>query len=112
MQIRTETDNGTLIAYVAGSVDGGNAFDFQRSMHAVVGDDSHTVVIDCASLSEVTSAGLSAFLMLARDLKGQRIRFALCCLAPKIRNVFEMTGFDKIIPVHASQANALDFIED
>ena len=112
MQIRTETDNGTLIAYVAGRIGASNAFDLQRSMLAVVGDDSQTVVVDCASLSEVTSAGLSAFLMLARTLNDRGIRFALCCLAPKLRDVFEMTGFDKIIPVHASQANALDFIED
>ncbi len=111
MQIRTEAVNGTLIAYVAGRIDRTNAFDFRRSMQALIGEET-TVVVDCQDLSEVSSAGLSAFLMIARTLQDQGMKFALCCLAPRLRSVFEMTGFDKIIPVHASRANALDLIKD
>lgn len=111
MQIRTETLDGTLIAYAVGRIDGSSAFDFKRSMQALIGDES-IVVVDCHQVTEVSSAGLSAFLMIARDLKEQGVKFGLCCLAPRLRGVFEMTGFDKIIPVHASRDGALDLLED
>ncbi len=107
MRIRTETHSETLIAYAAGRIDGSNAFDFTRSMQALFGDES-AVVVDCHQVTEVSSAGLSAFLMIARELQEQGVRFALCCLEPRIRYVFEMTGFDRIIPVHASREGALD----
>ena len=111
MQIRTETLEDTLIAHAAGRIDGSNAADFKRSMHAILGEED-SVVVDCREVTTITSAGLSAFLMIARELREQGVRFALCCLAPRLRHAFEMTGFDKIIPVHASREAALDSIED
>lgn len=111
MQIRTETLDGTLIAYAAGRIDGSSALDFKRSMQAVLGDEN-TVVVDCHKVTEVSSAGLSAFLMIARELQEHGVKFALCCMAPRVRIVFEMTGFDKIIPVHATRDGALDSLRD
>ena len=111
MQIRTETLDGTLIAYAAGRIDGPSAADFTRSMQAVLGDE-RTVVVDCHEVTEISSAGLSAFLMIARELQEQGVKFALCCMAPRVRIVFEMTGFDKIIPVHATRKGALDSLSD
>ena len=111
MQIRTETLDQTLIAYAAGRIDGSNALDFKRSLQAVLGDEA-TVVVDCREVTEISSAGLSAFLMIARELREQGVRFALCRLTPRVRIAFEMTGFDKIIPVHATRETALDSIGD
>ncbi|MDE0129027.1 MAG: STAS domain-containing protein [Gammaproteobacteria bacterium] len=111
MQIRTETLNGTLIAYAAGRIDGPSASDFTRSMQAVLGDEK-AVVVDCHEVTEISSAGLSAFLMIARELQDQGVKFALCCMAPRVRVVFEMTGFDKIIPVHATREGALGLLPD
>ena len=111
MQIRTETLDGTLIAYAVGRIDGPSASAFKRSMQAVLGDEN-TVVVDCQEVTEVSSAGLSAFLMIARELQEHGVKFALCSLAPRVRDVFEMTGFDKIIPVHATRDGALDLLRD
>ena len=111
MQIRTETLDGTLIAFAAGRIDGSSALDFKRSMQAVLGDEN-TVVVDCHEVTEVSSAGLSAFLLIARELQEQGVKFALCSLEPRIRYLFEMAGFDKIIPVHATREGALDLLRD
>ena len=111
MRIRTETLDGTLIAYAAGRIGGPGAVRFKRSMQAVLGDEN-TVVVDCHEVTEVSSAGLSAFLMIARELQENGVKFALCSMAPRVRVVFEMTGFDKIIPVHATCEGALDSLRD
>lgn len=111
MRIRTETHNGTLIAFPAGRIDGSNANDFARSMKAITGDEFDFVVVDGQELTDVTSAGLSAFLLVARTLSEQGSKFAVCCLSSRIRGVFGMTGFDKIIPIHATRSGALDLLE-
>ena len=112
MRIRSETHNGTLIAFPEGRIDGSNATDFARSMQAITGDEFDLVVVDGQDLTDVSSAGLSAFLLVARTLNEHGRKFAICCLAERIRHVFEMTGFDKIIPVHESRAGALELLED
>lgn len=112
MRIRSETQNGTLIALPAGRIDGSNATDFARSMKMITGDEFDIVVVDGQDLTDISSAGLSAFLMVARSLREQDCKFALCCLSARIRHVFEMTGFEKIIPVLETRAAALAFLED
>ena len=46
-------------------------------------------------------------LLVARALENRKVKFAICSLSEPIREVFEVSGFDKIISVHASQAEAL-----
>ncbi len=112
MRIRTETDNGALVVQPEGRIDGATAIDFRRSMEAVIGDDFEHVLVDCRSIRAISSSGLSAFLMIGRILNRRGINFALFSLPPRIRGVFSMTGFDKIIPVHPSRAEALALIRD
>ena len=112
MRLRTETDNGTLVVQPEGRIDGAAAIDFRRSMEAVIGDDCDNVLVDCKSIRGISSAGLSAFLMISRTLSSQGINFALFSLPPRMRGVFSMTGFDKIIPVHPSRAEALALTRD
>ncbi len=112
MRIRTETDNGALVVQPEGRIDGAAAIDFRRSMEAVIGDDFDHVLVDCKSIYAVSSAGLSAFLIIARTLKSRGVNFALFSLPSRMREAFSMTGFDKIIPVHASRAEALALIRD
>ena len=38
---------------------------------------------------------------------GRDARFVLCAMSNHIREVFEISGFDKIIPVYPSRAEAL-----
>ena len=46
-------------------------------------------------------------LLVARKLQRQDAKFALCSLSDSIREVFEISGFDRIIPVHASRPEAV-----
>ncbi len=65
------------------------------------------VIIDCAALDYVSSAGLRAFLLAARTAQRAGISFGLCSLKPAVREVFDLSGFSRIIAVHADRATAL-----
>ena len=45
--------------------------------------------------------------MIAKDLGKRDTKFALCALAEPISEVFDMAGFDKIIKIHDTRAQAL-----
>ena len=107
MDIQTERDNGTLIANATGRIDGVNARDFEEALKAAISMDDNTVVMDLEGLSYISSAGLRVILLIAKTLRKRNAELMLCSLSDPIREVFEISGFDKIIPVHASREQAL-----
>ena len=112
MEISNERDGGTLIVHAAGRVDGSNSQEFQDGLEAIIGDGDRAVVLDLEQLSYISSSGLRVMLLIARKLQRQEAKFALCSLSESIREVFEISGFDRIIPVHASRPEAVTAVVD
>ena len=107
MKVTTEREDGTLVAMVEDRVDGTNAGEFQQALEAVISESDRIVILDCEQLSYISSAGLRVVLLTARALQRQNSKFAVCSLSEQIREVFEISGFDKIIPVHSTRSDAL-----
>jgi anti-anti-sigma factor len=82
---------------------------FQQTVERVMGSATKppAVIIDGAALEYVSSAGLRAFLLAARAAQHAGIRFALCALQPAVREVFDLSGFSRIMSVQADRASAL-----
>ena len=107
MKVTIERDGDTLVAMAEDRVDGTNASEFQQALEAAISDADRIVILDCDQLSYISSAGLRVILLTARALQRQNSKFAVCSLSEQIREVFEISGFDKIIPVHETRADAL-----
>ena len=110
MEVTTENENGTLIARAGGRIDGTNAAEFENAMQAAIGGTEGAVVLDCEELSYISSAGLRAILRIAKDLNRRAVKFVLCSLSDPIREVFQISGFDKIINIHASRSGAVSAV--
>lgn len=107
MKVTIEREGETLVAMAEDRVDGTNASEFQQALEAAINESDRIVILDCEQLTYISSAGLRVVLLTARALQRQNSKFAVCSLSEQIREVFEISGFDKIIPVHASRADAL-----
>ena len=107
MQIVIKRHFGVLT--VARRVDATNGAEFERALRGVAGDD-RAVIADLGKLSYISSAGLKAFLVTAKHLSNRGARFALCSLSGPVRQVFEVSGFDRIIAVKESLDDAVAFV--
>ena len=107
MDVKTERENETLIARAEGRIDSTNARDFEDAMTAVIDASDRAVIIDCENLAYISSAGLRSLLLIGKELWNRDAKLALCSLSASIREVFEISGFDKIIPIHGSRTEAL-----
>lgn len=107
MAVTSERQNGTLIARVDGRVDGSNAREFQTELESTIDESARIVILDLGQLSYISSAGLRVILMIARTLQRREAKFGICSLSEPIREVFQISGFDKIISTHDSQEDAL-----
>ena len=107
MEINTKREDGTVIAIADGRIDGSNAREFQDALEAVIEEGIRALILDFESVSYISSAGMRVILLMARTLQGNEAKLVLCSLAMPVREVFTISGFDSIIPIHASQAEAL-----
>ncbi len=110
MEISVDRVNDVLIAKIEGRIDGANARDCEDALNKAIETNDNKVLIDFGALSYISSAGLRVILLVARQLQKRNAAFALCSLSDLIREVFEISGFDKIISIHDTQAEAVEKI--
>ena len=106
MNIDFTREKDVLIANVSGRIDGANALEFEGSLNEAVQDGDRLYILNFKELSYISSAGLRVILLTARTLQKQEVRLALCELSEAINEVFQVSGFDQIIPIHATLAEA------
>ncbi|MEI6459364.1 MAG: STAS domain-containing protein [Pseudomonadota bacterium] len=111
MNITNDTDNKTTTIHVAGRLDFEAAGAFQKEIESAVAAAAaagNALIIDCAGLEYVSSAGLRVFLVGARAAKGGSVPFAVYALTAAVKEVFEVSGFGRIIDVLNDRAGALE----
>ena len=109
MNLRVDAQSQAIYVIPEGRLDFEAAPGFQAAIERVMSAPAKppAVIIDAAALEYVSSAGLRAVLLGARAAQRAGIPFALCALQPAVREVFELSGFTRIITVQADRATAL-----
>lgn len=108
MDVKWERKDETAVARVEGRIDGANFWDFQSVLESGVDPDVETVLVDFDQVAFISSAGLRVVLMLGKQLRKRGAKLAVCSLNDSIRRIFEVSGFDRIVPVHGSETQAID----
>ena len=111
MEVTTERQDGVLSARVAGRIDGTNVREFEEAVRAAIEETDRAVILDFQALSYISSAGLRALLLTAKAMRTQNSEFSLCSVSDEIREVFEISGFDRIITIHESKEVALKALD-
>lgn len=107
MEITIEQQSEIMIAVANGRVDSSNASSFQEELIAATDASNQSVILDLEGLSYLSSAGLRVILLIAKSLRTKDAKFAVCSPSDPIREIFEISGFTQIIPVHASKDEAV-----
>lgn len=108
MDVKWERRDETAVAVVEGRIDGANFREFQNALESGLDPDAQTVVLDFEQVAFVSSAALRVVLMLGKQLRKRGAQLAVCSLNGSIRRVFSVSGFDRIVPVHGSETQAID----
>lgn len=96
-----------MVVAIEGRVDSSNAQQFERVLDAVADAGKRGMVLDLENLTYISSAALRVLLGLTKDQARKGGTLTVCSVPDSLRKVFEVSGFDQIIPVHDSQAEAL-----
>jgi anti-anti-sigma factor len=110
MNLRIEALAEATCVMPEGRLDFDAAPGFQEALERALGGAGKApaaLIIDGTGLEYVSSAGLRAFLLVARAAQRAGVAFALCSLQPAVREVFDLSGFSSIMAVHPDRATAL-----
>jgi len=106
MDILEETIEGVTILVPLARVDSSTAKAFEAKLLTVVNAGAPKILIDLGRLDYISSAGLRVVLVGAKMTRGTR-KFALCSMKPHIREVFDVSGFAKILSIYPDRTAAL-----
>lgn len=107
MNVQVELHDKVLVASVEGRVDSSNSQDFERQLQGAIGEEVKAVVVDLAQLAYISSAGLRVVLLVAKTLGRRKVSISLCALSDPVQSVFEISGFNRIIQIYDTRADAL-----
>jgi anti-anti-sigma factor len=104
MQITSSKSGALNVATLEGRLDTATAAEAEATLIGMLAAPG--MVLDMTQVRYVSSAGLRILLKLAKEAKAKGAAYSLVGLQPAVREVFEISGFDKIIPAFATRAEA------
>ena len=108
VDIKWERKDSVRIALLNGIIDSSSAPQLQRALESGVAPGDQALVLDFEQVSFLSSAGLRILLIFGRKFNALDKQFGLCTLSASIRSVITISGFDQLIEVYDSQAEAVN----
>ncbi|MEM7524919.1 MAG: STAS domain-containing protein [Pseudomonadota bacterium] len=105
LEIKDERVDDALVIIPVGRVDSRTAGEFETHVIGAITNGEKKILFDLSELVYLSSAGLRVLLMAAKRLRGGG-KLAVCSMSDGIRQVFEIGGFTKILPIKKDRADA------
>ena len=109
-EVQTKDEGKVLVVALSGQLDTRSAPQLEKALDAPVNSGRTEILVDCARLDFVTSAGLRVLLMTGKRVAAAGGRLALCALNPSVREVFDISGFASLFPILAAREPALEWL--
>lgn len=105
MQISTVKVGTATVALLEGRLDTITAAGAEQQLLELLREGD--LVADLASVPYMSSMGLRVLLKAAKTAKSAGVAFSVCGTQANVREVFEISGFNKIIPAFATRDEAI-----
>ena len=106
--IKTEQmEGGTYVIALAGEVDLYTAPEFKQQLLEVIGQGAKHVVVDFTDTTFIDSTTLGVLVGGVKRLRPAGGHLSLVCNDRNITKIFEITGLNKVFPIHETREEAL-----
>ncbi|MBF0284819.1 MAG: STAS domain-containing protein [Magnetococcales bacterium] len=106
IRIDESRQGAALVLRLTGRLDGGGSGALEALLLERIAQGVGEIVVDFTGVDYISSAGLRVLLMGAKRVKPSGGRLALSGMVESIREVFEVSGFLKILPAFATVEEA------
>jgi anti-anti-sigma factor len=111
MEFVQESAGGVLIVKLSGRLDSSTAQAAEDNFTRAIASGVTRIAIDMSGLDYISSAGLRILLVIAKKLQQAKGKVVLFGLVANVREVFSISGFDKIFTIRPNTAEALESVQ-
>jgi anti-sigma B factor antagonist len=94
--VQTSLRDDISVIALEGFVDAHTAPDFEQAIQAEIDAGRVRLIVDCAKLNYISSAGLGVFMSFVEEVRERGGDIKICGLAPKVKSTFEILGFNDL----------------
>ncbi|HKP90650.1 MAG TPA: STAS domain-containing protein [Thermoleophilaceae bacterium] len=103
-------DAETHVIELGGEVDLYTAPEFKERLVQVIEDGKKQLVVDLSKATFIDSTTLGVLVGGVKRLRPSGGSLALVCTDQNISKIFEITGLDRVFPIHGSREEALQSV--
>jgi len=103
---RSEEDQVTVLA-LNGYLDAYTAPQFEKAIQEEFDAGRVRIVVDCAGLTYISSAGLGVFMSFIEDVHAAGGDIKICSVVPTVYQVFDILGFPELFEILPARADAV-----
>ncbi len=107
-----EIDSETHVIELGGEIDLYTAPEFKERMVELIEDGKRRIVVDLSSATFIDSTTLGVLVGGVKRLRPAGGSLSLVCTDENITKIFEITGLDRVFPIHPSRDDALGAVAD
>ena len=110
LSIQVRDVDGVAVVTPEGFINAHTVRQFEGALEALVAAGKYTILLDCQTLSYISSAGLGAIMGLIEPVREHGGDIFLCSLQESVFGIFDTLGFTQLYQVFHSDVEALQFI--
>ncbi|MGC9326725.1 MAG: STAS domain-containing protein [Candidatus Hinthialibacter sp.] len=113
--ISEESADGMVVQVVTveGYLDSSTFDKLQDALQSLIDEKQFYIVVEFGQLNYISSAGLGVLMGMLKEVRQNGGDLKLANMSPKVRNLFDMLGFSRLIRIYADQEEAkLAFVKD
>ena len=102
MKITQKEENGIVSIAIKGRLDADSSAEAEKVVKDALEGQTTRVLFNLASLEYLSSAGLRVLLGAAKEMRRKDGKIVLCALNEFVKEIFEVSGFQSLIPITES----------
>lgn len=110
MEISHKQEGGIVYVTIKGRLDADSALEAEKTVSDALGADTKKLLFDLGGLDYLSSAGLRVLLSAAKELRRREGKIVLCSLTQFVKEIFEVSGFEALIPIEDSVESGIKIL--
>jgi anti-sigma B factor antagonist len=106
MEIKASEENGISTVELIGNLDTASAGPVEAELMKLIEDNAIQLLVDFTDVPFIASSGLRVLLKTGQTLQANGGKLHICCINDTVREVFEISGFDRIFSLFDSKQDA------
>lgn len=112
MKVAASSRREGTVYEIEGHIDSKTSSELSLAVTPALVPGGGGVALDFRRVTYISSAGLRIILVAAKKARACDLRFVLFGLHNPVREMFEITGFDRILSIVGTEAEALGLLRD